>query len=167
MIDLRQATVNDAAELSRIQVDSWTVFTDIFSPAYMANHNTFEHRFLYWMNILTRDIDRTYLIEVDGKSVGYITIGYPRDDDLACDTLELTALYLKTESIGKGYGAHVMRRIFSSIKDAGFNRLSLWVLKDNTRAIDFYRHFDFSFDGVDMTLPIHGAILETRMSRDL
>ena len=32
MIDLRQAGVNDAAELSRIQVDSWQAYCHIFSP---------------------------------------------------------------------------------------------------------------------------------------
>ena len=46
MIDLRQAGVDDAAELSRIQVDSWQAYESIFSPAYMAQHNTFERRFL-------------------------------------------------------------------------------------------------------------------------
>lgn len=167
MIDLRQATINDAAELARIQVDSWQAFTDIFTPAYMASHNTFERRFLYWMNVLTRDGDRTYLIEEDGRSIGYITIGYPKDEYISVGALELTAIYLKTAEIGKGYGAYIMRRLFTSIKAAGYDRLSLWVLKENQRAIDFYRHFDFDFDGIEMTLPIHGAILQTRMSRAL
>ena len=41
MIDLRQAGVDDAAELSRIQVDSWQAYESILAPAYMAQHNTF------------------------------------------------------------------------------------------------------------------------------
>ena len=82
MIDLRQAGVDDAAELSRIQVDSWQAYESIFSPAYMAQHNTFERRFLYWMNVLLRGDGRTYLIEDDGQSIGYVTISYPRDEDL-------------------------------------------------------------------------------------
>lgn len=166
MIDLRQADINDAAELSRIQVDSWQAYSHIFTPAYMAEHNSFENRFLFWMNLLTREVDRTYLIEDDGRSVGYITIGYPRDDDVV-GALEVTALYLKTEEIGKGYAAYIMRRIFTSVKAAGFDRLTLWVLKDNQHAIDFYRHLGFTFDNIEMTLPIHGAILQARMSRDL
>lgn len=165
MIDLCQAQVGDAAELARIQVDSWQAYTHIFTPAYMANHNTFETRFLYWMNVLTREGDRTYLIRDDAEAVGYITIGYPREDTAPVSALELTALYLKTAHIGKGYGAHVMRRIFTSVKAAGYDRLTLWVLRDNDRAIQFYRHFGFDFDGLEMTLPIHGAILETRMSK--
>ena len=167
MTDLREATVNDAAELSRIQVDSWQVFTDIFTPAYMAAHNTFENRFLYWMDLLVRNNDRTYLIQEDGRSVGYVTLSHPRDDDLPPGTVELTSLYLKREEIRKGYGAWVLRRLFTSLKMAGYDRMSLWVLKDNHSAIAFYRHFGFSFDGVEMTLPIHGAILECRMSRPL
>lgn len=166
MIDLRQADINDAAELSRIQVDSWQAYSHIFSPAYMAEHNSFERRFLYWMNLLTRNIDRTYLIEDEGRSVGYITISYPRDDDVV-GALELTALYLKTEEMGKGYAAYVMRRLFTSVKAAGFDRLTLWVLKDNQHAIDFYRHLGFTSDSIEMTLPIHGAILQARMSREL
>ena len=68
MIDLRQAGVDDAAELSRIQVDSWQAYESIFSPAYMAQHNTFERRFLYWMNVLLRGDGRTYLIETTAKA---------------------------------------------------------------------------------------------------
>lgn len=165
MIDLIQAQVGDAAELARIQVDSWQAYGHIFSPDYMQRHNTFETRFLFWMNVLTREGDRTYLIRADGQNVGYITLGYPREDSAPVSALELTALYLKTEHIGRGYGAHVMRRIFTSVKAAGYDRLTLWVLQKNERAITFYRHFGFDFDGLEMTLPIPGAILEARMSK--
>ena len=151
MIDLRQAGVDDAAELSRIQVDSWQAYESIFSPAYMAQHNTFERRFLYWMNVLLRGDGRTYLIEDDGQSIGYVTISYPRDEDLPSGTLELTSLYI----------------LFTSVKTAGYDRITLWVLKDNRRAIAFYRHFGFTPDGFEMSLPIQGPILETRMSREL
>ena len=41
------------------------------------------------------------------------------------------------------------------------------MLKDNRRAIAFYRHFGFTHDGFEMSLPIQGPILETRMSREL
>lgn len=167
MIDLIQAQVSDAAELARIQVDSWQNYDHIFSPNYMARHNTFETRFLYWMNVLTREDGRTYLIYAEGESVGYITIGYPREDDAAANTLEVTALYLKTAQIGRGYGAYVMRRIFASVQAAGYDRLTLWVLRENERAITFYRHLGFSFDGLEMTLPIPGAILEARMAKTL
>ena len=154
MIDLRQAGVDDAAELSRIQVDSWQAYESIFSLAYMAQHNTFERRFLYWMNVLLRGDGRTYLIEDDGQSIGYVTISYPRDEDLPSGTLE-------------GYGSYVLRRLFTSVKTAGYDRITLWVLKDNRRAIAFYRHFGFTPDGFEMSLPIQGPILETRMSREL
>ena len=167
MIDLRQADLNDAAELARIEVDSCRAFDKIFTPAYMASHNTFENRFLYWMNLLTRDVDRTYLIVADGADVGFVTLGYPRDEDAPAGTLQLINLYLRTSAIGKGYGAYVMRRLFTSVKTAGYDRLLLWVLKDNDRAIAFYRHFGFDFDGLEITLPIHDAILECRMSRSL
>ena len=167
MIDLRMAAIEDAAELARIQTDSWNAYANIFSPAYLAEHNTFERRFLYWMNLLTRRIDRTYLIEDDSRAVGFVTLGYPRDDDVPPGTLELTALYLRTEEIGKGYGAQVLRRLFSSVKAAGYTRMTLWVLRENQHAIDFYRHFGFSSDHIEMTLPIHGAILQARMSRAL
>ncbi len=32
------------------------------------------------MNVLLRGDGRTYLIEDDGQSVGYVTIGYPHED---------------------------------------------------------------------------------------
>ena len=167
MIELRQAQTNDAAELARIQVNSWMEFSHIFSPAYMEKHNTFERRFFYWMGLLERNIDRTYLIELDGLSIGYVTIGFPREDNALPGALELTALYLKRSYMGQGYGAYVMRRLFTSIKAAGYDRLTLWVLKKNHRAIRFYQHLGFTFDEIEMTLPTQGAIFQTRMSRVL
>ena len=101
MIDLRQADLNDAAELARIEVDSCRAFDKIFTPAYMASHNTFENRFLYWMNLLTRDVDRTYLIVADGADVGFVTLGYPRDEDAPAGTLQLINLYLRTSAIAR------------------------------------------------------------------
>lgn len=167
MIELRQAQTNDAAELARIQVNSWMEFSHIFSPAYMEKHNTFERRFFYWMDLLERNIDRTYLIELDSLPIGYVTIGFPREDNTAPDTLELTALYLKRNYMGQGHGAYVMRRLFTSIKAAGYSRLTLWVLKENHHAVRFYQHLGFTDDGVEMTLPTQGAIFQTRMSRTL
>ncbi len=60
----------------------------------------------------------------------------------------------------KGYGSYVLRRLFTSVKTAGYDRITLWVLKDNRRAIAFYRHFGFTHDGFEMSLPIQGPILE-------
>lgn len=167
MINLRQAQTNDAAELARIQVNSWLAFSHIFSPEYMEKHNTFERRFFYWMGLLERNVDRTYLIELDGLPIGYVTVGFPREDNAAPDTLEVTALYLKENYIGQGYGAYVMRRLFTSVKAAGYRRLTLWVLKENRRALRFYEHLGFNFDGIEMTLPVQGAILQSRMSKVL
>ena len=137
-----------------------------FFPAYMAQHNTFERRFLYWMNVLLRGDGRTYLIEDDGQSVGYVTIGYPGTKTFLRHAGTDQPLHPHRGN-RKGYGSYVLRRLFTSVKTAGYDRITLWVLKDNRRAIAFYRHFGFTHDGFEMSLPIQGPILETRMSREL
>lgn len=94
--------VDDAARAVPHPGGQLAAYESIFSPAYMAQHNTFERRFLYWMNVRCGGDGRTYLTEDDGQSIGYVTISYPRDEDLPSGTLELTSLYIRTAETGKG-----------------------------------------------------------------
>jgi ribosomal protein S18 acetylase RimI-like enzyme len=45
--------------------------------------------------------------------------------------------------------------------------ISLWVLKDNERAINFYHSFEFQPDGTEKTLESLGNIVEVRLVKQL
>jgi RimJ/RimL family protein N-acetyltransferase len=54
--------------------------------------------------------------------------------------------------------------VHEELTGAGYSRISLWVLFENTRAIAFYRKHGFVFDGRERTAAVRGATLrEVRM----
>jgi RimJ/RimL family protein N-acetyltransferase len=44
-----------------------------------------------------------------------------------------------------------------------YDRIALWVLKGNQKAIPFYQRFGFSFDGKEKKLLIGTHVIEQRM----
>jgi len=79
------------------------------------------------------DDDRLIGAAVFGKS---FTEGYAEDG-------EVSAIYLREEYIGKGYGHELYMSIEQALAAKGFNNYVLDVLKDNVRAIQFYRAHGF------------------------
>lgn len=65
------------------------------------------------------------------------TKGYPDDG-------ELTAIYVREDAIGKGYGHALFVRAEQALRAQGYERLVLDVLSQNTRAIAFYRAHGFA-----------------------
>ena len=87
--------------------------------------------------IVAKDKDRV---------IGFV--GYGDRGAEAPDTGEIFALYVLSEYYGKGVAQQLMRAGLDRLKD--YPRVCLWVLKENKRAIRFYRKFGFVPDGEEM-----------------
>lgn len=92
--------------------------------------------------------DNTLLIKVDNKTVGFSCVAKSSDGD---DIYELVAIYLLKEYQGKKLGYELLKKTLSGIN--GGNKIVLWVLKGNERAIRFYERFGFRFNGKEKQLP--------------
>lgn len=57
---------------------------------------------------------------------------------------KIEKLYIHPEDIGKGYGAKLMHSVIQHSDLIGVNKIWLEVMIHNTRAISFYKNFDFS-----------------------
>ncbi len=105
------------------------------------------------------------LVALDGERVvGFAGYGPYRDDTLP-DTGEVYALYILKEYYGQGVGRQLMDAAMARLNR--YSRIALWVLKNNVRAIRFYRKCGFEFDGAEEILNMGTPATEVRMCRKM
>ncbi len=102
--------------------------------------------------------DNIIVAKEDNRVIGFV--GFGNRGNEAPDTGEIFALYVLPEYYGKGVGRKLMEAGLEQLKD--YPQVCLWVLRENKRAIRFYRKLGFVTDGEEMTGQNIGAT-EIRM----
>ncbi len=104
------------------------------------------------------------LVAKDGETAaGFVAYGAYRDDTLpGCG--EVYAIYVLKDYYGKRVGFRLMNAAFEKLSD--YDRVALWVLKGNERAIKFYERYGFRFDGTEQEIMLGTANTELRMIYD-
>ena len=82
------------------------------------------------------------------------------DEDLK-DTSEIGAIYILKEYYGKGVGYKLISFALNELKDT--KQTSLWVIKNNVCAINFYKKVGFKFEGKEQVVEFGTPITEVRM----
>ena len=91
--------------------------------------------------------DNIMVAKENNKVIGFV--GYGDRGKEAPDVGEIYALYVLADFYGKGIGRKLMDVGLAQIKH--FSQVQLWVLKENIRAIRFYKKCGFQPDGTEMT----------------
>lgn len=143
MLNLREATMEDAALISRIIACSWRgTYQELIDPVYLARLPEG-----YWMPSMRSWLGsgRMYgfLAELDGLPVGCVIYGRGRDEKLG-DWGEIVSLYILPEVLGRGIGSLLLRSALSALREDGFDRVYLWAIRGNARAERFYRKQGFT-----------------------
>lgn len=101
------------------------------------------------------------LVAKDGdKVVGFAAYGKARDEDLE-NAGEVSAIYILADYYSQGIGYRLMREALSRLDE--YSQVAVWVLKDNERAISFYKKCGFEFDGKEQTIELGKPLAEVRM----
>ena len=101
------------------------------------------------------------LVAMDGDTVvGFAVYGAYGDSDLT-DTGEIWALYVLKSHQKQKIGYRLMQAALSCMPE--YDRVALWVLKDNQKASPFYLRCGFAFDGKEKKLLIGTHVTEQRM----
>ncbi len=101
------------------------------------------------------------LVAKDGdKVVGFAGYGEHGDSALP-DTGEVFAVYILSEYYGKGVGCALMQQALQKLSQ--YERVALWVLKGNKRAIRFYEKCGFVFGGTEKTIMLGQENTDIRM----
>ncbi len=100
------------------------------------------------------------LVAKDGERVvGFVGYGDCRNDDIK-DAGEVFAIYVLAEYYGKGVGRALMDAALDLLPQ---DRVAVWVLQGNKRAIRFYEKCGFRSDGKSDTKILASPITEIRM----
>ena len=90
----------------------------------------------------------TLLLKVDGTVAGFCCFGKSRETQ---DADEILALYLLREYHGQRLGYALLKKAVEEYSDS--QKIDLWVLAGNERAINFYQKFGFTFTGGEKETP--------------
>lgn len=101
------------------------------------------------------------IVAKDGaRVVGFAGYGKYRNDELQ-NTGEVFAIYVLTEYHGQGVGYQLMQEALKQL--VPYSQIAVWVLKDNKKAISFYKKCGYHFDGREETIHLGSPVLEVRM----
>lgn len=138
MTTIRVATVDDAAGIARVQVDTWrTTYRGIIPDERLASMS-YERSAQFWARELGNP-DHYGFVALDGSQqvVGFVSGGRLRDDIPGYDG-EVYAIYVLAGHQRGGSGRALMQALAKHMHRAGFKALLLWVLKDNPIGRGFY-----------------------------
>lgn len=156
---VRRATVDDASAIATIHVTSWQAGYQGIVPEPFLRSLSVEAREARWREILQQEASVTYVVEDPRHIAGWISVGRSRDPEVVPTTGELWAIYVAPADWGRGAGRALWDRGRAHLSESGFLDVTVWVLKDNRRALRFYEAAGFARDGQERPIEIGGASL--------
>jgi ribosomal protein S18 acetylase RimI-like enzyme len=143
-IKLRQATRADAAAIGALHVASWHETYTGLIPGEMLAGLSVEMRTAMWRRILG-DPDAfggavVFVAEDGGRVIGFGSCGRQRDTILVDAGFggEIGAIYVLRSNQNRGAGRSIMAMMAKSLSGLGHEAASLWVLRENAPARNFY-----------------------------
>ena len=170
-VSVRPATVDDVAELARIQLDTWRLAYQTVLPAPILQELTREEIAASWHAAITRppSPNHSILVATEGRfRVGFVAFGpdadrQPPDPDPG-RTAAISMLLVEPRWGRRGHGSRLLAAVTDTIRPAGVNRLVAWVPVGDTASLRFYRSAGWEADGFRRDLDTGvGTVTELRL----
>jgi GNAT superfamily N-acetyltransferase len=151
MIEVREAVVEDAEQMARVNAAGWREgFRGIVPDERLDHLPEADWRRQMTAGLREPRLDAfTRIAELDGELAGYCFVAAPgreeRDDSTVA---ELVAMYVYKRFWRRGVGRALIEEAIETTTSFGrYDELFLWTFEDNSRAISFYRSSGFEPDG--------------------
>lgn len=142
-IEIRKVQTGDENILAHIQTESWKIaFQQILSEEVLEKCINIDKAKEMYANLLMNGIGNGLILSVDNKPHCIAYWDKTRDEDLY-DYAELICIHSLQENWGKGYGSMMLEYVIEEVKEAGFDKIMLWVFEKNARARKFYENHGF------------------------
>jgi ribosomal protein S18 acetylase RimI-like enzyme len=156
---LRSAKVEDAKGIAKVHIDTWReCYKGVVPDSYLDNLDLLQRR-KGWEYILAHSDQSCFVLEQNQSVFGWVTCGTNRDD-LGDDICEIYGIYVLPEYWGTDAGLQLFDAAMDKLAARSPKRVTLWVLKENTRAQRFYEKQGFMNDGATKLVDIGGKNLE-------
>lgn len=162
---IRIATVDDAAAIAAVHLYSrQTVYLGLL-PDHILENETIEQftwNWESWLAFPNSLAARTWLIEENKETIGFVGTGPNRDGEDANAVAELYGINILPEQWRRGIGRELLDHALEDLRERGFKSLTLWVLEGNLIARRFYQKLGFEPDG-ETRIELQGNIELTEM----
>jgi len=169
-VTIRKAHSGDEESIATVQILAWQMAYREFMGIEFLNSLSVENKKMSWLNVLSNPSEKKCLIaEVHGGIQGFAVVGPARDSDLDMCDCELMALNVNPGHWRSKVGSSLISAVFDSISKDNYLNIHLWVIKNNTPAIELYKKFGFMESGVYKLDSSHtgNAVEEARYSLKL
>jgi GNAT superfamily N-acetyltransferase len=182
VVRIRAGSAADAAQVGAVQRETWfAAYAGIIAPEVIDRVTLPDGGARVRQSFRIRPRQRMLVAADPGASeiAGYASYG-PETDVLNAPwphpmtadgengrVAELYALYVRPAWWSTGTGRALMERVLARTGAAGYQAVTLWVLRDNQRARRFYERAGFAPDGATNVLAGLGDIPEVRYRRPL
>ena len=148
---IRKAVHNDVAGLVEMAANAFRdTYREIVDPQDMEDYVTTALTSDYFVPHIDDPSSSLLLAIAGGQLAGYALV--TRSAPPVCvdrsSPVELARIYLRSEVIGKGYGASLMRAVQAEARRLRADSIWLGVYDRNVRARDFYRRWGFIDVGI-------------------
>ena len=157
---IRRAEVSDARAIAEVIVAGWRGAYRGLIPDEFLDSLSVAGRETAWREMLTRDAEGelpAWLAQRDGRAVGFISSGPPRDEDVPLPAAEMYAIYVLPEAWRRGVGRALLETATGHWRAHRGGTLVLWVLEGNSWARRFYEALGWRPDGGRQLLEMAGA----------
>lgn len=148
----RIAVANDAHKMAEIQINAWLAAYIDLMPADFLKDLNIEETSKNWRRSLTEANPGIYRVVLNdaGLITGYCVYGPARDADLQKQAIgEIVAINILPAEWRKGYGRELLQAVLAHAEKLRWQAMSLWVIKNNQQARDFYQALGFEADGAE------------------
>lgn len=136
---VRRATLDDAAAIARVHVDTWrTAYRDLLPDAFLQSL-THDHYTERWRRGIGDAAGRVFVAEDETGVVGFGSGGRERAGEEGYSG-ELYALYVSARAQRRGFGKALVCAVVASLRAMGLPDMIVWALRDNPDARAFYEH---------------------------
>lgn len=142
-INIRKVKMGDTNTLALIQTESWkNAFKEILSKEDLEKYTDINSVINLYNKLLKENIGNGFILSINGTPHCMAYWDKSRDEEMK-GYAEIICIHSLCNNWGKGYGTEMMNYILKDIKNSGFNKVMLWVFKENHRARKFYEKHGF------------------------
>jgi ribosomal protein S18 acetylase RimI-like enzyme len=145
-MQIRPAILADAKGIASVHVDSERAAYQGILPAIVLDSLSVEKQEASWRERIANGTSSTFVADENGDILGWINFGQSRDKDGRPTTGEVLAMYVSPQKWRRGVGNALWEYARTSLQEAGYSDVTLWVFELNYSARQFYEKIGFTLD---------------------
>ncbi|WP_143873701.1 GNAT family N-acetyltransferase [Catenovulum sediminis] len=143
---IRKALMGDVDKIAQIHVNSWAYAYKGLMPQSFIESYTIEKRQKLWSSIIGHNLAEVLVADNSNGVVGFLCFGQPKKLK-GTAVYELSSIYIDPDNIGNGIGQKLYNKCEQMLCESKAQSISLWVLDNNKRALNFYTKQGFTPTG--------------------